>query len=349
MEKKIKKKSVLQRSLQGLVVVGFSIFATVTAYAAEAPKVTAFNYVRAESDLQMKLYIDRDDCFGKFVHSRKPYDVKNQPTIRGNRDTLYSQGVFDLRSSPLTITLPETGGRYQSLMVVSQDHSIWSFYGPRTGTLTEEKVGSRYVALFIRTFMDPSSEEDMKAAHEVQNNVVTSQDDKGVFEIPNWNKESVEKMRATINVVGATAKDSSKMFGKKENLDPVYWMLGAALGWGGLPAEAATYAIAFPKKNDGNTPYTLTVSDVPVHGFWSVTLYNEKGFMPVNKYNAYSFNNITAKKDKKGDVTIHFGGDPKADNFLPIVPGWNYIVRMYKPGAEILNGSWKFPAAKFVK
>jgi hypothetical protein len=136
------------------------------------------------------------------------------------------------------------------------------------------------------------------------------------------------------------------MFGKKEELDPVYWMLGAALGWGGLPAEAATYANVVPEKNDGKTPYTLTVTDVPVYGFWSVTLYDEKGLMPVNEYNAYSFNNVTAKKDKDGSVTIHFGGDPKADNFLPIVPGWNYIVRMYNPGPEILNGSWTFPSAE---
>ena len=164
----MKAQLVLLRVLGSFLIVGLSIFALAPAQAADAPKVTANNYVRAESDLQMKLYIDRDDCFGKFVHSRTPYDVNNQPTIRGQRDTLYSQGVFDLRSSPLTITLPETGGRYQSLMVVSQDHSIWDFYGPRTGVLTEEKVGSRYVSLFIRTFMDPGSEADMKAAHRLQ-------------------------------------------------------------------------------------------------------------------------------------------------------------------------------------
>ena len=137
----MKKQTTLRRTLQALLMTGITIFAFAPARAADAPKVTAFNYVRAESDLQMKLYIDRDDCFGKFVHSRQPYDVNNQPTIRGQRDTFYSQGVFDLRDSPLTITLPETGGRYQSLMVVNQDHSIWSFYGPRTGVLTEEKVG----------------------------------------------------------------------------------------------------------------------------------------------------------------------------------------------------------------
>ena len=318
------------------------------AVAQDPVKVTADNYVRAESDFQMKGYIESYNNFGKFHHNRKPYDVNNQITIRGNRDTLYSFGVWDL-TSPVTITLPDTKGRYQSLMIVSQDHSIWSFYGPRTGTLTKEKVGTRYALLALRTFMDPNDEQDMQEAYRLQNAVVVKQADIGKFEVPDWNKEEVEQMRNTINVVAATVTDSSKMFGRKEKLDPVYWLLGAALGWGGLPAEAATYANAVPEKNDGKTPYTLTVTDVPVYGFWSVTLYDEKGWMPVNKYNAYSFNNVTAKKAKDGSVTIHFGGDPNADNFLPIVPGWNYIVRMYQPGPEILDGSWKFPNPKLVE
>ena len=335
----------LLRVLPSLLMAGTAICVVAPAHAADAPTVTAFNYVRAESDIQMKGYIESFDVLGKFHHNRQPYDVNNQITIRGNRDTLYSFGVFDLRS-PVTITLPETEGRYQSLMIVNQDHSIWSFYGPRTGTLTEEKAGTRYVLLAIRTFVDPNDERDMKEAYQLQDAVSFEQADIGKFEIPDWNKEEVEQMRETVNMVAATATDSSKMFGKKEELDPVYWLLGAALGWGGLPAEAATYANAVPKMNDGKTPYTLTVTDVPVYGFWSVTLYDDKGYMPVNEYNAYSFNNVTAKKAEDGSVTIHFGGDPKADNFLPIVPGWNYIVRMYKPGPEILKGTWTFPAAK---
>jgi len=55
------------------------------------------------------------------------------------------------------------------------------------------------------------------------------------------------------------------------------------------------------------------------------------------------FNNITAKKDGDGGVTIHFGGDPKQSNYLPILKGWNYTVRLYLPRKEVLNGSWKFP------
>ena len=99
--------------------------------------------------------------------------------------------------------------------------------------------------------------------------------------------------------------------------------------------------------NDGKTPYTLTVKDdVPVDAFWSVTLYNKESRMPINELNAYSFNDVTAKKADDGSITIHFGGDPKADNYLPIVPGWNFIVRLYQPKKEVLDGSWTFPEPK---
>jgi hypothetical protein len=344
----MKTQSTLQRTLQSLFITWLAVFAFAPAHAADAPKVTADNYVRAESDFQMKGYIENLNCFGKFTHSRKPYDVNNQVTVRGNRDTLYSFGVFDLRS-PLTITLPDPEGRYQSLMIVSQDHSIWGLYGPKKGTLTEDKVGTRYVLLTVRTFADPNDEKDMKAAYRLQDAVGVEQANIGKFEVPNWKKEEVEQMRNTINVVASTVTDSSRMFGKKEELDPVYWMLGAALGWGGLPAEAASYVNVFPEKNDGKTAYTLTVKEVPVDAFWSVTLYDDKGWMPVNKYNAYSFNNITAKKNEEGSITIHFGGDPKQPNFLPIVPGWNYIVRLYQPRKEVLVGSWTFPNAEAVE
>ena len=50
-----------------------------------------------------------------------------------------------------------------------------------------------------------------------------------------------------------------------------------------------------------------------------------------------------------GSVTIHFGGDPKAPNYLPITPGWNYVVRMYQPKKEVLDGSWTFPDPQLSK
>ena len=347
----MKTKSRLHQIPIVVLIAVLSIFSITPAHAQFSPapvhkkdvvKVTPQNYVRAESDIQMKGYINSFDCFGKFHHNRTAYDVNNQITIRGNMDTYYSFGVFDL-SSPLTVELPENNGRYQSIMIVSQNHSIWGFYGPKKGTLTIEKAGSRYALLCIRTFVDPNDAADIAAAHKLQDQVTFHQEDIGSFEVPDWKIEEVEEARNQINFTGSTNSTWGKAFGVKEELDPIYWMLGAAFGWGGLPGKDATYQNFVPEQNDGKTAYTLTAKDVPVDAFWSVTLYDDKGLMPVNKYNAYSFNNVTAKKSKDGSITIHFGGDPEQANFLPIVPGWNYIVRLYRPRAEILDGSWTFP------
>ena len=68
--------------------------------------------------------------------------------------------------------------------------------------------------------------------------------------------------------------------------------------------------------------------------------------MVKNARDIYAFNNLTAKKGADGSTTIHFGGDPKADNYLSIMEGWNYIVRLYQPKKEILDGTWTFPSPK---
>jgi hypothetical protein len=44
---------------------------------------------------------------------------------------------------------------------------------------------------------------------------------------------------------------------------------------------------------------------------------------------------------------MQFGGcDGKIPNCLPIMYGWNYTVRLYRPRAQILTGTWKFPEAQ---
>jgi hypothetical protein len=141
--------------------------------------------------------------------------------------------------------------------------------------------------------------------------------------------------------------DQNRMFGTKEQVDPVRRLIGAASLWGGNPDKEATYVNVVPTKNDGTTVYRLKVKDVPVDGFWSISLYNKDGYYEANPYNAYSLNSITSKKDGDGSVTVQFGGcDGKIPNCLPVMPGWNYTVRLYRPHPEILDGKWKFPEAQ---
>jgi hypothetical protein len=313
-------------------------------WVAQPPKVDVYNYVRAESDLQYKRYAAYG--FGKFWHNREPYDVENQVTVSGNRDTIYSIGVFDLSKSPLTITLPETQGRYMSLLVNSQNHDIYpAKYAPGTWTLTEDEIETRYIMLTVRTFADPNDPEDMAAAHKLQDMINVEQEDKGDLSgLSDWDKEKVVELRKAFNTLGSSLPDSSSFFGVKCDRSYLMDAMGVAVGWNGFQSRDALYLTLQVPKNDGKTAYVLNVpKDVPVGEFWSVTVYNKERFMVPNEYNAYSFNNVTAKKNADGSVTIHFGGDPESDNYLPIVDGWVYLVRFYKPQPEILDGTWEFP------
>ena len=205
----MKKQSTLQRTLKALFITGIAVFALASAHAEDLVQVTADNYVRAESDFQMKGYAEAMDCFGKFFVGRKHYDVDNQVTVRGNRDTIYMFGTFDL-TSPLTITMPDPGDRYMSLQVINQDHSIPpSIYGPTKKTFTMDNMGSRYILIGIRTFADPNDPADMKAAHALQDAVNVEQADIGKLELPNWDKEGVETLRNAIHVLGATMSNAT--------------------------------------------------------------------------------------------------------------------------------------------
>ena len=77
--------------------------------------------------------------------------------------------------------------------------------------------------------------------------------------------------------------------------------------------------------------YELTVKDVPVDAFWSISLYNKEGYFQENEYNAYSVNNIAGTPNKDGSFTVHFGGVPKSSNYLYIMDGWNYIMVVPAP------------------
>lgn len=331
----------MKRLLSSIAVIGIALLSATAGSASEM--VTVDNFVRAETDMTLDRYV-KQGAFGKFLHFREPVPIDKQDVIRMQRDTLYSIGVFDL-TTPVTIVKPETDGRFLSMQVINQDHSMLPVkHSAGHFSFTEKNIGTRYVFILFRTFVDANDPADIKAANAVQDQIVAKQQNPGTFEIPDWDEGSLHKIRNAINVLAATRTSATGMFGDKAKLDPISHMLGTAFGWGGNPKEAAVYENVYPEKNDGKTPYTLTITEkAPVDGFVSVTVYNAKGFMQKNEQNAYSVNNVTATKNSDGSVTIHFGGDPAKSNYLPITPGWNYIVRLYQPKQEIVDGFWTFP------
>lgn len=310
-------------------------------------RVSPDNFIRAESD-QYFGNIVRGGGLGRFIHFRDFGSLDEQLVVRQNRDTLYSAAVFDLDAAPVTVTLPEAGTRFRSLQVITEDHYVPQV-GYRAGSYTFDRagIGTRYVMLALRTLVDPNDAADLEAVHALQDGVVVEQAGPGSFEVPDWDPVSQKQVRDALITLFATLPDSKGMFGPAAEVDPVRRLIGSAAAWGGNPERDALYLTVAPELDDGQTVHRLTVGDVPVDGFWSITVYNADGYFTENSANAYSVNDVTARRDPDGSVTVQFGGcDGSTANCLPVTPGWNYLVRLYRPRAEILDGTWTFPAAE---
>jgi hypothetical protein len=302
-------------------------------------KVNADNFKRAETH-RMMAGLQRDaGGVNAFSHNREPAAVEKQTVIRMNRDTLYSFAVIDI-SAGATLTVPEAGERYLSVMIVNEDHYINRvFHDAGRYDLTIEEFGSPYVVVAARTLVDPTNPDDLAAVAAVQDQFGLEVMADRAFEMPDYDGESLDRTRNALLGLAADLGSFSAMFGRHEDVDAVHHLIGTAAGWGGLPDAEASYVGVFPNLPVGE--YELTIGEVPVDGFWSISVYNAEGFFEPNEQGSYSVNNITAARNDDDSVTVRFGGE--GDNALPITDGWNYIVRLYRPRPEILTGDWTFP------
>ena len=310
-----------------------------------AEVVTEKNFVRAETDRMFAALQADASGPNTLLHHRAPASLDHQTVIRMNRDTLYSLAIVDI-SEGATLTVPDSGGRYLSVMVVNQDHYINRvLHEAGDFALTVEEFDTPYVLVGVRILVDPADPADVATVNALQDGFRLSADSTKPFVSPVYDEETLNATRQALLERARGIKGFAHAFGKKGEVDPDLHLIASAGGWGGLPEQEAFY-----ENVDLGLPvgeYQLTVRDVPVDAFWSISVYNADGFFEPNDRNANSVNSITAKPNDDGSVTVSFGGcSDDRPNCLPIMEGWNYAVRMYQPRPEILNGSWKFPAAE---
>jgi hypothetical protein len=108
-------------------------------------------------------------------------------------------------------------------------------------------------------------------------------------------------------------------------------------------------------KLNGANRYAMTFAKdqtPPVHGFWSLTLYNEHHFFAPNDLNRYSLGtkNKTLKANTDGSLTFYVQADPppeaQRENWLPAPKNADFslFMRAYWPKTAITDGSWTPPA-----
>lgn len=312
--------------------------------AEELSKVTILNYIEAKTSLHFERVLAKGDSFNQWLHNRglAPITEKPQSSRRINRDTIYSYAIVNIQDGA-SFNLPESGGRYFSVQVINQNHfTNRTFNTPGGHNLTMGEFDTPYVLLLARILVDPSDPIDVQNVHALQDRLSLQSNNSTPYHPKKFDLSSLRKISATLLSLADDLPDANACFGSKNEVDPVRHLLATAYGWGGLPDVQASYKNVQPDRPIG--AYALRLKDVPVDGFWSISVYNKDGFFEKNSRDLYSINSLTAIADEDGAYTIRFGGDPNAANYLPITEGWNYVIRLYRPHQSVLDRTWAYPS-----
>ena len=309
--------------------------------------VTPETYIRAESDRSFRNIAGLAAGVNRLYHIRAPTPLDKQTVIRMNLDTLYSAVVVDTAKGA-TITLPKVPkGRFISAQVIDNDHYCPAvFYAPGAHPIPGD---TKYalVAVRIQVF-DPRDPAEVAAVNAIQDQITISAGSADPLPPSKWDPESLQALTKQYATEAKAMTSFKGLMGPRGKVDEARRHIVAAAGWGLNPDEDATY-LMYAGEHDPGKGYTATYR-VPENGaFWSITVYGADGYM---KSENAILNSSNAKLNSDGTFTAFFGSKElcrDVPNRLDVTPGWNFILRIYRPGPSVLDGSYVLPAVRPAK
>lgn len=310
--------------------------------------VTQETYCRAESD---RTFLNATKLAGgvnRFFHFRGVTPLDRQTVVRMNRDTLYSPSVVDT-SKGATITVPQMpDGRYCSVLMIDNDHYCPGvIYEPGTHPLPRD---TKYLGVLVRIqLLNPTDPEDVALVNSLQDQFVIEAGSADPFPEPQWDADSLARLSAAYKAEFARyEKYPDGFMGLRGRADETIRHIACAGAWGLFPNEHAVY-INYNGGHDHRVCHKATYRVPENDAFWSITVYGADGFMK-NDNNIVNSSNVKLNAD--GTFTVYFGAAEtcgKVPNRLDTTEGWNFLMRIYRPGKSVVEGAYKLPAAKPVK
>lgn len=280
-----------------------------------------------------------------FLHKPQLTPTDNQPVVRMNRDTYYSFAVIDVSKGAKIIMPKIPNGKYMSVQGVTEDHRIQAMrYGSGTFNLSTHIGDHLYLIIRLDATLTEEQVKDIQGKMQIEANsnmafATAPVNIKSFTEVENILKSKLPAIAKAdgINLMRGMFTDPRDKSAK--NFSDEKYQVGAALGWGGAQMIDNIY------ESSGNfsteKSYQVTFEDPKNIAFWSITAYNEKGFM-FNDLANYSSN--TAQVNNDGTYTISFGCGNEAKNNLEIDNSskvFNIVVRHYQPSKRVIKGNYR--------
>jgi hypothetical protein len=320
------------------------VLLTVNARAQDAVVVTPETYIRAETDRSFHNIQSLSGEINRFQHFRTPTPLDEQTVVRMNRDTLYSAAIVDT-SMGATVTLPEASdGRFISALIVDNDHYAPAvFYEPGVHAIPGD-TRHALVAIRIQVF-DPEDAKEVALVNALQDQVVIEAGASAPLPPFQWDMASLQALTRQYEEESASYPSWKGMMGPRGTVDESIRHIAAAAAWGLNPEKDATY-LNYAGQHDPEKCYTATYAVPENDAFWSITIYGDDGYM---KSENGILNSTNVDLNEDGTFTAFFGSQSLCGdvaNRLDVTPGWNFLMRIYRPGPSVLDGTYVLPAAK---
>ena len=323
-------------------------------FAENGTVVTKALYPRAETARQI-LETQSDVGVNTFSHITELAPTDHQPVVRMNRDAYYSKAVVNV-SRGATITLPSVPkGTYMTMQPVTEDHRPQPMsYGPGTYELASHT--GEHIIVIIRLDSNLSTEKAKQYQNKMIINASSNErfyaqtiEPKSFARVENQLKADVMKLikkegpiKLSTSLFSSPTDESRGLYVPEKN------QVAAAIGWGGALAKDNIYETSPNFKASGC--YQLSFDDPKNKHFWSITVYNRKGFMFNDIANINSYKAIA---NKDGTYTVSMGCGPEFPNFIPIENDsgiFSFTARHYGPSERVLKEGYRLvPFVKKVK
>jgi hypothetical protein len=256
-------------------------------------------------------------------------------------------GIVDT-SKGATITVPALPkGRYASVYLADNDHyTPFVIYTEGTHALPKD---TKYLALGIRIqVFNPKDPDEITLVNQLQDKFVIKANSANPLPAFKWDPASLKALTAQYEKDSAQYSSWKGMQGPRGKVDEKTRHIAAAAAWGLFPEWDATY-LNYSGGHDPKLCHKATYRVPENKAFWSITVYGNDGFMK-SENNIVNSSNVKLNAD--GTFTAYYGtkqacGD--VPNRLDVTEGWNFLMRVYRPGASVLDESYKLPSAVAAK
>lgn len=209
--------------------------------------------------------------------------------------------------------------------------------------------GTKYLGLGIRIqVVNPKDPGEIAFVNKLQDQFVITANSVEPLPEFQWDLPSLKTFTAQYEKDSAQYSSWKGMQGPRGKVNEKTRHIAAAAAWGLFPEWDATY-LNYSGGHDPKICHKATYKVPENEAFWSITVYGNDGFMKTEN-NIVNSSNVKLNAD--GTFTVTFGSEElcgDVQNRLDVTEGWNFLMRVYRPGASVLDGSYKLPQAVAVK